>query len=27
VPKSSGHSEANILDRVADRVAVWIAAL
>ena len=27
VPKSSGHSEADILDRVADRVAPWIAAL
>jgi predicted alpha/beta-hydrolase family hydrolase len=27
VPKSSGHTEADILDRVADRVAAWIAAL
>jgi predicted alpha/beta-hydrolase family hydrolase len=27
VPKSSGHSEADILDRVADRVAAWIASL
>jgi len=27
VPKSSGHSEADILDRIADRVATWIAAL
>jgi predicted alpha/beta-hydrolase family hydrolase len=27
VPKSSGHSEADILDRVADRAATWIAAL
>jgi predicted alpha/beta-hydrolase family hydrolase len=27
VPKSSGHTEADILDRVADRVAPWIAAL
>jgi predicted alpha/beta-hydrolase family hydrolase len=27
VPKSSGHTEADILDRVAARVAPWIAAL
>jgi predicted alpha/beta-hydrolase family hydrolase len=27
VPKSSGPSEAEILDRIADRVATWIAAL
>ncbi len=27
VPKSSGHSDADILDRIADRVATWIAAL
>ena len=27
VPKSSGHSEASILDRVADRVAAWLTAL
>jgi predicted alpha/beta-hydrolase family hydrolase len=27
VPKSSGHTESNILDRVADRVASWLKAL
>jgi uncharacterized protein len=27
VPKSSGHNEADILDRVADRVATWVTAL
>ena len=27
VPKSSGHTESDILDRVADRIATWIVAL
>jgi uncharacterized protein len=27
VPKSSGHTEADVLDRIADRVATWVAAL